>query len=110
MDLDAKLKILQKRKLAEDSKEILQGYQDDLVNLRIEDEWLKNPNTIKLKEIVLSQLNSSNSHLIGNEDLDSESRSIIYKHKEMLLVFLAVLTNDAESELKTLESKINYEL
>lgn len=95
---------------AKDAQEIIQSYEDDLINLRLEKEWLDNPNTDKFKQYVLDYIGSINALLVNSEDMSEEDRKLMFRFKKFLLPFLNQLSRNPDQDLKTLESKINYEL
>lgn len=106
---EEKLQIIRKF-YAQDTEapQIINDWEDKLVRLKVKDEWLRHPDTIALKDLVVEKVSAINSELANNEDL--KDRSGYFREKKSLFALLAVLTEDPKSEINTIKNEIDEKL
>lgn len=110
--IEEKLIILQRihNRSAPDTKLQIGQWQDELMRLKFADAWLKDPNTVKLKETLITQLDRLVSVLSNDQKLGDVERLTYFKAKDLILILLATLTIDPEEQIKSLETTIDGEL
>lgn len=95
---------------AEDAKQQIEQWETQMSRLKITQEWLNHPETKSLRNLTVSQLNAVVSRLANDAEMDDTTRAALFQVKSALLVYLAVLTNNPEEDMKEVESSVDFEL
>lgn len=93
-----------------DAKKQLSDWEDQMSRLQTQEEWLKHPNTVELKELVIEQIAAIVSMLANDEGIDESDRKALFKLKKAHLTYLALLSIDPRGEMETIEKAIEQEL
>jgi len=107
-----KLDLLKKKHLSShpDAMDAIFKWEEKLIRLNAQDEWLQHPNTRELLAIAVEQLNSINLILKDTEDLTEAERVKYFQLKKAHLVYLSLLSSNPKNEMASIESIIDYEL
>lgn len=88
----------------------LEYWEDRYARLRAETEWLTHPNTQELYKLAIEQIKNIESILVEKEDLSDDERRRLYAEKKAHKVYVAVLSTNPQSEMKSIESSVDEEL
>lgn len=112
LSFEEKLKIVRTKHLRWHPEAIsqLESWENDMVKLRVTKEWLDNPITRQLRETAEQQVKMIESTLSLTENLPEETRVKLFQFKKAHLVYLALLTENVDSQMRTIESAIDEEL
>ena len=108
---EEKLKFLYKHhnRSQPEALEQLRTWDERLLRLKIDKDWLAHPKTQELKQLVVEKINNIISVLANNESLSEVERKAYFKDKKSMFSMLAVLTNDPAKEIEAIESAIDFE-
>lgn len=109
---EEKIEILKKQHLSShpDAINAIRQWEDKLIRLKAQDEWLQHPNTKELLAITTEQINAINLILKDTEDLTEAQRVKYFQLKKAHLTYLAALSLDPKSQMASIEKLIDYEL
>lgn len=112
MEFEEKLKKLKKLHVYSDKSatNFIRQVEDRFSRLKIDEEWLKHPNTQALLEECQGQIDGIVSILANKEDLTEIDRAKLFAQKSAHLLYLATLSRNVDGELKSLENKVNSEI
>ena len=109
---DEKMSVLKKMhaRSAPEALEQLKSWEEQMQRLQIKLDWYQHPATKELRELARTQIQAANDVLANKEDLTEEDRKAIIKMKNAHMVYLAVLSEDPEKEIQTIENFVENEL
>jgi hypothetical protein len=93
-----------------DAVQQISQWEDKFARLRARKDWLEHPNTMELRNLATEQIDIIVGILAEKEDLSDDDRKKLFAQKQAHLVYLTVLTDDPESEIKSVESSVDAEL
>lgn len=110
--LDEKIKALKKKTKGYNPEAIaiVDEWEDKYARLNAQAEWIEHPNTKELLALALEQIASIDSLLSEKEDITMDDRMKLFALKKAHLVYVSVLSANPESEIKSIESSVDYEL
>jgi len=85
----------------------LKHYEDRMAELQIQKEWLSHPNTKALADICRDAIRTINVVLSTKEDLSDVERKSLFREKSAHQAYLALLTDDPEGEIESVEKSVN---
>lgn len=95
---------------SEDALHQVRSWEDRMSKLKVQQDWLQHPCTKELARIALEQVKGITSTLGNNENIPEMERGILFAEKKAHFTYLAVLTENPESEIDSLEKRVNEEL
>ncbi len=103
-------KIEQASRLADDNEEnnaIIRSWSEQAESIRIAEEFLRFPETIRLRDIALSEVKSINQRLLTDKKLTEQERLALMYARDVHNVYLNVLNRDPKNDTKALETEID---
>lgn len=85
-------------------------WEDRFARLTAKKEWLNHPNTVELRNLVSEQIDLIVGVLAEKEDLTELERNKLFAQKNAHMVYLTLLTENPDSEIKNIEQSVNVEL
>lgn len=89
---------------------MLEHWEERYVKLKAQTEWLEHANTRELYNLAVEQIKNIESILVEKEDLSDDERRRLYAEKKAHKVYVAVLSTNPQSEMKSIESSVDEEL
>ena len=93
-----------------DAINMLEHWEERYARLKAQTEWLSHPNTQELYKLAIEQIKTIDNILIEKEDLSDTERRQLYAEKKAHRVYVAVLSTNPQSEMKSIESSVDEEL
>ncbi len=93
-----------------DAINLVAQWEDRFARLQAQSEWLKHPNTMSLRNLVVEQIDLLVGILAEKEDMTELERARFFAQKQAHLIYLTVLTEDPDSQIKTIEAAVENEL
>lgn len=93
-----------------ETRERISRWEENMAHLKATKDWINHPNTRHLAQLCSEQIESINDTLANDEKIDQETRLALFKTKNAHITYLAVLTESPDSEIKSIENKVDYEL
>lgn len=88
----------------------LSQWEDSFARLQATSEWLQHPNTTNLRKIAEEQIKMISDVLAEKEDLGESERKVLFAMKKAHLVYMAVLTENPDNQIKSIEQSVDAEL
>lgn len=109
---EEKMKILKEMHSRSHPEAIAQimDWEEKFARLQANLEWLGHPNTKELAQLAVEQISLINNSLANGEALSDVDRNKLFAQKNAHMVYLAVLSNDPQSEMRSIESSVDAEL
>lgn len=85
-------------------------WEKRFIILKATEEWQSHPITKELTALAKAELVRIGVVLATKEDLTDIERKRLFALRDAHMVYLALLAVDAQSEMKTIEQSINYEI
>lgn len=98
---------------APEAKIQIVSWQHEYALLSVKKEWLMHPNTQQLKEACLKSIEQIESVLANDRTKTQDERNALFGEKDAHNVYLALLSqtpDDIDSEQKSIEDKVDFEL
>jgi hypothetical protein len=111
MSSEEKLKALRELHAHSSPEAIVQinQWENELLKLKFESDWLEHPNAIKLRDVLTSQLDRINDVLSNNENLSADDRKAYFKNKDLILILMATLSSNKE-QIASIDRSLSAEL
>lgn len=93
-----------------DARQQISKWEEDYAILKAQADWISHPTTVKLLEIASEQIKNISVILHTNEKLSDLERANLFAQKKAHLVYVAILSEKPEEQLKTIEDLVISEL
>lgn len=94
---------------AADTQQIIDGWEKEIAELKLSEEWIKNPNADKLRKALSSQKEAMENAMLNNENLSDFDRKVFFKVRNIINILLFSLSS-SEEQMKSLEKVLENEL
>lgn len=108
MDLDGKIGWARDNFGDDPRSEIINGWERRLDEIRIGEEFMKFPETKKLRDFIAGEVAAINYQLQNNEGLNDADRTKLFALRRAHSVYLAKFSFDADKEREVLESEVDF--
>lgn len=106
-------KIQKLKSIYKDSNEALEqikSWEDKMLSLKVQRGWLEMENTQELKELAKDQIKRISQVLSSKEDITEIERRGLFAEKKAHTLYLSLLSDDPEEEIKSITRQVNEEL
>lgn len=112
MTFDEKIEQLKRihSKSAPEALEQIRSWEEKMVRLNAQKEWLNHPSTAYLRQVCVDQIININYKLISDSILSEIDRKALLAERGAHIVYLATLTEYPDQEIKAIEKAVNNEL
>ncbi len=90
--------------------DILMSWSRELEHIRITEEFVKFPETIRMKELGFAAVASINQRLLNDETLSKEDRLALLYSRKVHNIYLNILNVDPKKDKKALEAEVDGSL
>ncbi len=110
--IEAKIDRLKKihARSAPEAKRQIEEWEEKMVRLKAQKEWLEHPNTRQVVELCVEQIESIDAVLTNDENLSEMDRRAMFREKNAHQSYLSALTADPTSAIASIEDAVDHEL